>query len=210
MAYTDAVNDVVRLVGAARFANGQVQEMSVHMLCTQTGGTDTRPQMCAWMDNLIVTNLLPHTANSTQYYGSQASLAFSTVKWVPVTTIVLQAGADTQVTLPSQCRPLISWKTGVAGRRFRGRTFSFTPGAGSLTTSGQFDVNLQNALKQVASTMIAGFLSTGSLWVPAVFHAKPTTDFPAHATLILSSAVGNRFATQRRGGPYGRVNANPW
>jgi hypothetical protein len=102
--------------------------------------------------------------------------------------------------LPPQVSPLISWRTGLIGRRNRGRTYLPAP-VENDQVAGELSVTYLEGMQNVADSMIA--LSNGlvTAWQLVIYGApNPDVDPPLAENIVpVTSAVMRRdLATQRR------------
>lgn len=111
--------------------------------------------------------------------------------------------------LPRQTAGLISWKTDLAGRGFRGRTYVPFPSSTFLTPGGHTTAGYQTAVLAIANAAIgftavaAGGGSCGLLL--GVYHRKTLTITP----IVSPARVRLFWATDRRRGDFGRPNVSP-
>jgi hypothetical protein len=210
MPYFDTVGDVVRVTMASNTASGQVQEMNVSMICQVAGGTDTRAAMNTVFDGLCTASIVPLLPASSHYFGSRVSFLKTAQPFAPTVTRLNLAGTGGGFPLPTQVRPLVSWRTGKAGRNYRGRIYLPTPSTTFLETTGHLTAAAVTIISAWAGFIRAPFVSAGSTWQPAIYHRHPTALVSDVATAITASETTTFFATQRRSGDFGRLNASPW
>lgn len=121
-----------------------------------------------------------------------------------------EAGNGTSVgdALPGQVAGLISLRTNFAGRSGRGRVYIPFPTEAQNDVDGEptlaYIGNAQNLAAVLAQswTLVAGTDST--TFQPIVWNRKL-----AQYTIITSSIVRTKWATQRRRGDFGRPNVSP-
>jgi hypothetical protein len=98
---------------------------------------------------------------------------------------------------PGNVTSTVSWRTGLAGRRFRGRIYN--PGISEADTSEADELGsvVINLLAQAALQLITGALTTGEL---GVFHAPKDTPsaFDNTITEVVSAVVEDILDSQRR------------
>jgi hypothetical protein len=211
MAYVESFGDVVRLTTAAFYANGQVQEMNIHYRCVIAGGGDSRPSLAGFADAAASARFLPVMDVSTTYFGTKISVVKSaTVYPAPVTTAVAAPGLVTDKVAPTQCRGLISLRTSLIGRKFRGRIYPFTPAITMIASASHWSPTYTTALSGYGSDMLTPIVVGGTTWQPAIvgYTHKPTV--VVRVTNVETFGVSDGIATQRRAGILGRVNSQPW
>jgi hypothetical protein len=152
----------------------------------------------------------PFMSNLSHSYGSSVHIVKALAKWLPVTTIADEVGGTVGVPLPTQVRPILSWYTAMAGPSGRGRNYMPTPASAQQDAAGEPNATLLGGIGAYAGVVGAGFGTSGSLWKPVVLHRSPTAPITLSTTAITSYAASTKWATQRKGGDYGRVNVAPW
>lgn len=210
MAYTDHAGDIFRVTMAFDVGGGQVQECDIHYRVASAGAGDSRPAVLSYVNSGYDPYLKPYLPTTTSYYGSKISTIKALAAWSPLVVYVNVAGTNADPTLPTQDRGLVSWKTAYSGRAYRGRTYLPTPSTDSLTTTGKVATTTQTAWTAWAAYMISPIVSGGTTWIPGVYHRKPTADISSTFDQFTSAIVSDLFATQRRGGQYGRPNQLPF
>lgn len=112
--------------------------------------------------------------------------------------------------LPSQVRPLVQWKTALAGRAYRGRMFGFTPDTANQNANEHPTVFNSASWDALAARFVTGFVELGTTWTLVLWHRlRPPKPFIPPTPVVVGDAT-KRWATQRRSGDYGRLNPNPW
>jgi hypothetical protein len=106
--------------------------------------------------------------------------------------------------LPLQMSVVTSWRTGYAGRRWRGRTYwpAPAPGSGSALSSstGQWNSTILTNANNLATSLLSVFDGTYG-WRFCVYSRAQNRDFPGYAPApVLHYIVDARPATQRRRG----------
>src|SRR5215831_6961233 len=208
MAYTDTAGTILRVTLAAVYPNTQVQETGFHMVCLTTGGGDTRLLVGQTISDLWTGTLLAHLSSNVSYHGFIVHTVETVPAPAPVFGIRNLNGTGAADLIPSQVRGLISWKTLNTGRAYRGRSYMFTPDGGSLGTDGELTVGYTTQLSNFASALIPAFTVGGSSWKLAIYHRRPIPLIQIPPTPVTTYSVVDKWATQRRGGDYGRPNAN--
>lgn len=210
MAYIDVVGDVIRATQAFVFTNGQVQETTLHFLCTATSGTDTRSGVCTTLDTWWGLDLKPFLASPQKLYGTQVHLVKSAQPYAPVNTIANVFGTGSSVTLPTVSRPIVKWTTALSGPHYRGRSYLATFCEGSSTAAGDINATANTAINTWAARISGGIFLSGSFWTPVIYHRVPIAPIGVSTTVIAVGASSGKYGNQHRGGAYGKVNPAPW
>lgn len=107
------------------------------------------------------------------------------------------AGGDAGPAAPGNATQTISWRTGLAGRRFRGRNYVPGLGEGQISTSDLVSSTVVNALAAAAGELILGALTSGKL---TIFHApqEVPTPYDNTTTDVISAVIENVVDSQRR------------
>lgn len=210
----DVVGDIIRVTSAALFPVGstgqQVQEWNVCYQCTATGGTDTRAAVGIAVNSANVAQLLPVLSSDAIYYGTLVSALgkYPPPLSIPHTVVLPGTGAGTQI--PTQARGLISWRTAFGGRASRGRVYMPSPTAANNDGHGSPAGAYTTALGSWASSIRTAVSSAGSTWGLVIAHRGAGPKPPYTATPVTAASVRGSWASQRRSGEFGRVNADPW
>ena len=151
MAYQEKVGSLLRLTVAATYPNVQVQETNHVFLCVSAGGGDSRAALNSLIFSMYNGLYRSAMSSNSKLYG----IICHTLELFPAPAPVSQqpdlvglAGGDL---MPTQVRPLISWKTDQAGRAFRGRTYLFTPGTDMLGSDGHQAAPLISKIADMAN-----------------------------------------------------------
>lgn len=106
-------------------------------------------------------------------------------------------GGAANVSVPSNATSTISWRTGLAGRRFRGRTY--VPGitVPDVNANDSITSALVNQLLSAGVALITSSLSAGKL---TVFHAPDTVPTPFDNTFtdVTTAVIENLLDSQKR------------
>lgn len=210
MPYTDTVGDIVRMTSAAFYADNQLEEFNIHYVCSISGGADSRPTLAAYNDTHVAANLIPTMDAGTVHYGTKVSLVKTATPSSPVVTTPATAGTVTDKVAPTQCRGIVSIKTGMSGRKFRGRIYIYTPAITMITNDSAWSSTFGTAMFNYTAAVLVPILAAGSTWSPVIvgYTHKPTV--VVRSNLVVSHAVSLQIATQRRASRYGRPNSLPW
>jgi len=174
-----------------------------------TGVAATDAQLAARMDLLFGPLMTPLMCSAASYRG----IGVQRVNPGPP-TVEVYANAeegDGEVAgdpLPKQTCGIITKRTPLAGRRFRGRMYVPFPSEASNDTDANPVAGYLAALAalagQVADIVLVGTLPSTSSMTPVIYHRSTQT-----TTDLVSCSVNDRWATQRRRGDYGRTNVSP-
>lgn len=118
------------------------------------------------------------------------------------------AGSVVGEPLPGQVSGLISFKTALAGREYRGRAYVPFPSEvhndeTGLPTSGYFAL-LEQLGDDLEAPMTAFTAPKAATVIPVVWSKKFSS-----ATPVVFTLPRQKWATQRRRGPFGAANASP-
>ncbi len=208
--YVDTVGDIFRVTMAFTYADSQVEECTIHYRVAVAGTGDSRLGLLGYADTGVLVYLLPRVPATASYYGSEISAAKTAAPWGPKVSYSGVVGGSAFIPLPTQTRGLISWKTALAGRAYRGRTYLPSTTIDNLTAPGKPTAAAVTSWAGWATYMVAPAVVSGTTWVPGVFHRKPTAVIASVFDPFTSFTASNQFATQRRSGMYGRVNGPPF
>lgn len=211
MAYVDTVGDVWKVTMGVSYPTGQVQEPGFNLVITNSGGGDSRAALAGQVDSLYVALLLPYLDPAATYNGSKISVQLSAFKWAPVTTNPVTFGTSTFASLPTQVRPITRLRTAFVGREFRGRVYGNTPTGDQQDTDMHPVANISNKWFTMLDTFRAGLVVGGTTWVLCIFHRRQAgpPPVPASFTIVNQVVKVKEWATQRRGGDFGRKNVSP-
>jgi len=210
MPYVDQVGTVQRLTAVATYINGQVEEWSVHMLCTVAVNRDSRLDLCNNIVSQVTAHILPTLSENTTFIGCRASTRFPYPAYTPVIAQVTTVGTAVADALPTQDRMLISLRTAYSGRIYRGRVYGWTVAQTMIDNDSLPSTTCITAWNQAFANIINTATYGGSTWVPCIWHYRKPPLVQVDPTPVTGYTVKKVFATQRRSGSLGRVNAAPW
>lgn len=106
-------------------------------------------------------------------------------------------GAGTGEPLPGNVTSTVSWRTGLAGRRFRGRIYVPGYSEPSVDVNDLLSSVAVNLLSSAAAALINSALTSGKL---TIFHPPkdPPTPYDNTTTDVLTAVVENIVDSQRR------------
>lgn len=206
----DAVGKLVRVTIAATYPDSQVQMNNLGYACTVAGGTDTRPALGAAVQTIFLANLPAVMAAVSSIYGWRVQTLSPAPPDLTVSGVNVVAGSVGQPIMPTQARPVLKWLTAMAGRRYRGRIYGFTPVNSRITSTGFPDATLDAAQLALGVALLPAIVSAGSTWKLSLIHRAAGSPVVYTSTLITNCEVASLFGTQRKSGNYGRENPAPW
>jgi len=212
MAYVDTTGDIMRVTMAWEYPNGQFLENVFHYMCGSAGTGDSRMALCNNINSGYATHLAPVTSSVVKYYGSRCSVIKAALPFNPVFTISNSPGNSPDPPAPSQVRMLTTWLTDFSGPAYRGRTYHHTPPTTAISANGEPTAAAITQYANFGTFMLTPVVSGGSTWSIGVLHyeKRTTVSQPIGFTQIKTKITGTRWATQRRGGDYGKPNLPPW
>jgi hypothetical protein len=184
-------------------------------------GTMSEQSMTEALDALWATRYKPCLSNGSEYYGLSAQRYNIPLPRPVMMTSHLNTGAGTAGgnTLPNQVTGLISLKTALAGKNYRGRIYTpFLPAiaadANGLMTAAFAAILVANIAQFIPAVEIVtsggNTISGGYSLKSRIQISLPPLPKTNVWTPIDRASVPQRFATQRRRGQYGRINALPF
>jgi len=208
---TPSVPDVIECQVLSAFQN-QIGLNVLHYWVSSTSGTGVTLQfMATQMDALLQANYKNILCNQATYRGVGMTNLASPRSVQAVSAANAGPGTGGANMAPTQVRGLISWYSNLAGRAYRGRTYTpFVPANGVQTDGSPLPayVTILDAVRVILAGPIVftsgANTSTISL---AIYHRRP---LPATFSAVTLSITRNKFATQRRSGQYGRANTIPF
>lgn len=194
-----AVGDIYKLSVVGTFGLGQTFVNTLHYR-QEIFQTNPVESITTLFNSIVIpeyvqiinTATVVNTLEARQITGEEPLLGFD----LPVE----EAGTITGQQLPPQVCPLVSWRTGFIGRRFRGRTYFPAP-VEADQEAGQLTPGYQANLQTVADAMIQLTLLTVVIFQLVIFGAaNPDVDPPLDEiiTPVLTAVVRQDLATQRR------------
>jgi hypothetical protein len=187
--------------------NEQASVNTYHYVCGATTGQVTDLDAALDFDSAIHTSMQAFLAGSARYVGVEAHVI---KKPLPAGQIANgNSAVGNGVSLPRQVSGLIGWKTALAGRRYRGRTYIPFPSVLNDEGSGVPSLAYIAALDTFAVVLQAftQVTAAGGATVQTVFSLRQgdgSSPIP-----ITDHVASNKWATQRRRGSYGRPNVSP-
>jgi hypothetical protein len=211
MAFSVVIGGVVKVVAYCKVP-GQVSATAREWQLTNiTGGTSiSSTDIAPYFDDFFLSNLVPMLGDGADYYGCQVYYLTPTPPLPrPEPIVDTVPGTGGVGILPTQTSGLISLYSNDLGRSGQGRVYVPFPAPGDANDDGTPTAGymtklnaLKNALTTNQTVPSGGAVGTFSpvLYVPGGPPPK----------LITYGIARDAWATQRRRGAYGRVNANPF
>jgi len=192
------------------YGNNQVQQVDTSWIISAVIGAPTSIDFVSGLDSLMASLLLPAMPAAATYYGTKARLMTPANILYPEfangNTATGTAGGNL---LPTQVRGLIKWNTAQLGRAYRGRMYVPFPSTAFNTAAGLPTAGYTTVLNTISSALILGF----------GFGVAPNTGFASLVIFnkklrinrggVVFGPTSSKWATQRRGGSYGRPNVIP-
>lgn len=122
--------------------------------------------------------------------------------YIPTTPQTV-AGINGTAYCPPQTSMVVSWKTGLATRKGRGRSYMGPLSQSVLATGGNFNATHVSTVQTAATALIAAIIAIDPADYLCVYHRPPGATLPNPATdntPILSASVANVPHVQRRRG----------
>lgn len=208
--YVDKPGQLLKITIAQAFAQKQVQECNWHLMASVTGGQDSRAAVGAKVNELFEALISPSMSATSTFLGTRVAVIDPVTPYSPVIVRAADHGGRSEILLPTQCRICISLKTDLAGRKFRGRVYGFTPTSNDITADSHPTSSYVQKWESFMDNFRVSLLELGTTWNLVIYHRvkipKPYVD-PTLVTAVKGQLL---FATQRRGGDYGRENIDPW
>lgn len=182
----------------------------LHYKVQSVGGVPaTDADFATALDQTIATLYKAIINNNAFYRGVEAQII-----WPPPTRVAVSAtggagaGGSGVTSLPRQSAALTQWKTAIAGRHGRGRSYWPFPSSTANTLDGVITPATLVAIQALNVALLNFGLFTIALRTATV--ALIVYDRVAHTGQnVTQSVTTNKWATQRRRGTYGRANASP-
>jgi len=191
-------------------ATDQVAINVLHYQVTaQTGTLKLDTDLAARLDAILGPLYVALLCVESEYRG----VGVQRINPIPPTTEVyanIQAdtGAVAGDLLPRQSAGLISKRTGLAGRKYRGRVYvPFASEAGNDATgtpANAYLVSLLALSDALEVPVVVGTAPNETTLTPILWHRLSST-----FDVITECSINDKWASQRRRGSYGRTNTSP-
>lgn len=216
MSYVIQAGDILKIT-IVTFDTDQVGMNIQYRQVYTVGGTSITDQDLANEYDLTLASgpYMPPLLNNNARYAGTIVQALHNIQWMaPVNSIVSAANGTAGATaLPRQVAGFLRFRTALGGRRFRGRMYLPFPATASDQGDGTPTSTYVTDLTNFANDMLINYTQFGTppnyITAPLVIYHRPGKS-PTPAPTIVSAIIAeNKWATQRRRGAFGRVNANP-
>lgn len=206
---TPAVDDIWQLrVGCYSPVQAGINVVNYKILSIAGGGLSD-VQLATSLDALLESSYKAAMSVSATYYG----VSLQRISPLPKTAAVIidaNEGAGTVAgdILPLQVSGLFSFQTLLAGPKYRGRIYIPFPGEASNDTDGTPTGAYRTLVAAIAADLFQVSHTSGGQTTninPVIWHRATGT-----STECVGGLVRAKWATQRRRGAYGRVNAPPF
>lgn len=205
-----AVGDVY-LIQPACYYNSQVGYLSLHAHCVSITGAGVSDGFLAQtVDAAWSPKIIPWLPTTGNYIGTRVARVTPT-KGNPVVSITsAAAGTGSGGPAPSQLAGLITLNSALVGRRGRGRAYIPFPALSmiSVTTGGVSAAGI-TLLAALATYLQSTFTATSGGDANSFNFAVRSSKFGV-AGDVVTAVSHSMFATQRRRGAYGKINARPF
>lgn len=194
-------------------ASDQASVLVMHWLCnTKIGTGATDAQIATQLDAVFFPVMKPLISTLTTYRGVGVRKRFPLPLGSLSSTIAnLAAGTGSASLLPRQVSGIITARTALAGKSYRGRLYIPFPGTGDLdgTILAKPIASYQTRLNALGAALLPGFTAgvggNTNSFAPVIFSKKLSASTPI--TQFLGQLL---WATQRRRGGFGRPNPPPF
>jgi hypothetical protein len=206
--YQLQINDVIRITMVA-LRGDQLGLCVSHWVVTSKVATPVLGDAAQAFDTAIAAPIKALMAVSASYRGSGASKIWPLPPSNPTWNITGQgAGTVAGDVLPRQTSGLVTLRTALGGRAYRGRKYAPFPGEADndangiplaayvtrLATWGNVHINFLNTVNGANTAQLT----------PVIWHRTSHT-----WTNVVTHSARLYWATQRRRGSFGRVNIDP-
>lgn len=203
------VNDIIQVTAYCSSGNQLSMNVLHYVTETKVGTGATHLEVSARFDTLWNAAYIALLSSNARYRG------IGTKKIVPFPATVevfsginADDGGVASDILPRQVCGVITKKTGLAGRAFRGRVYIPFAAEDDNQVSGIPEVPYTARLATLANlfedTVVAGVGGNTNSFAPVLFHRDGATYTP-----ITECVARSIWGTQRRRGDYGRTNVFP-
>jgi hypothetical protein len=205
-----AINDVYQVSVYCTIADQVAVNVQHWIAGANTGAGCSDAQIASGFDVLYAPLYASVITAAAQYYGVKVQKIFPLPVSIPVfSKLNTQPGILGPNCVSKQTSGIITLRTALAGRKFRGRMYVPFPSSSNVTVNGQPNAGYMTALTNLAASQVVvqNFGGGGNTtpFTRAIYH-RATHTFDR----VLLVEPRPLFATQRRRGDYGRPNALPF
>lgn len=206
----DVVGELVKVTIAATYPDSQLQECNIGYKCTAIGGADTRALLGPAVQAFFTARVIPNMAVVSSLYGWRVQQLDPLPAASTVFGTAIVAGTAGATSAPTQARPLLSWITAFAGKKYRGRIYVFTPTFDCSDATSYPNAATLGTVNNLGNDLRGSVVVGGSTWKSVILHKPPAAGGPWTSTDITNHKAAIYFGTQRRSGNTGRLNKLPW
>jgi hypothetical protein len=204
------INDIWTL-RTCQYTPTQIGLNVTHWLCTAKGGTGaTAAQIASTLDTAVAPSYKAASNINSSWRGVGARRQWPTLSVEGISIANAGAAAFAGAMLPTQCRTLIHWSSGTAGRTGRGRIYPAFPGGITALNADGSPTAAYIALVSAISVAYPVVLSSGAGGNTNSFALALYNRTTHIATPVTGVSIPTKWATQRRSGQFGRTNALPF
>lgn len=189
-----ALNDVLELaVIGSTAAGGELVNVYHYIQTTGVGDNPGVNLIDGWVANVSgdYADIIAPTVSITGFrVRNKTQPTFGTDYTLPSPIL----GTLTGHALPPQTAAVISWRTGLIGRRFRGRTYVW-PATEDVQNEGQWGVGYVSALTAFGSSALT-FTQAGFGYTLCVYSENSET--PGVIATVVQSVVVDQYARSQR------------
>ncbi len=206
----DTVGKMVRVTAAFMYSDTQLEVNNLTYVCTAAGSTDSRGGLGSTVLGAYNTNYSTMMSANSLAYGYRVATLMPRPADASIEFVGGFPGGDAGNYLGTQCRPVLAWKTALAGPSHRGRVYLPTPAVTQITAGGFPSGALAGAAGALALALMGPIVTGGSTWKLHIAH-KLTSHPPTYSSeLVTAPNWPGVFGTMRKSGNTGEVNATPW
>jgi len=203
-----AVNDILQFRFYCRLDDQVSVNVSHFKITAEVTGGATVQELATVLGGVMSGPYADVMSSTAQFMGTQCQKVWPLPKGASFSASLLAAGTRSTEPLPPQSCGVVSLKTALAGRKFRGRQYLPFP---AENDNGVTHVPLAGYLASANTWMTTLFTlhttvgATGSTtYKPVIFHRADGS-----ATDIVSGRVREGWGTQRRRSYFGQHNLSP-
>lgn len=210
------VADYARAVVYTRLAAAGQIGINVHFLqATAIAGVPTYENQCTPLAVALGALYIPLLNGRATYRGVtlQRWMAPLPLAEPVISALIGTPGTGGGTPLPTDVCGAITWRTGVAGRRFRGRSYVPFPASTDMDADGSPTAGYITRLQALVAGIVPSFITTdgglnGVTWTKQVMHVR----VPPGVSSPVTSGLGRKYWNdQHRRGDHGALNpTDPW
>lgn len=205
-----ALNDIIR-IRIATYTPSQAAINTMHYKVIAVAGTSSDTATAATtFDTALSTPYKNIMSDNARYRGLSVQRIFPGIVTVPDIVVASDGpGVVASDLLPGQVSGIGSWRTDLAGRKYRGRVYIPFPAESHNDVTGiptaAYVTLLDTLLTALSVTRTVGGGGNTADLRCVLFHRSTNT-----SDQIVAQVARPRWATQKRRGNYGRTNPTPF